>query len=107
MKKFLFILLVLILIGIALSSLGGVLSIAIGIVIAYYSFKRFIRTDSLFVKIVWVIIGLTGLSIAISGIPSVFGIAAAILLYYLYQDYQKRKHCVKHDKEFEENWKTL
>jgi len=107
MKKFLFMLLVLILIGVTLASLGGVITLAIGLVIGYYSFRRFIRTDSLFVKIVWVIIGLTGLSIAISGIPSVFGIAAAILLYYLYQDYQEKKHSVKNDKEFEENWKTL
>jgi lia operon protein LiaI len=100
-------LLVLILIGVTLSSLGGIVSLAIGLVIAYYSFKRFIRTDSLFVKIVWVIIGLSGLSIAISGIPSLFGIAAAILLYYLYQDYKERKQFSKTDKDFDENWKVL
>lgn len=108
MKKFLTFILVLILIGVALANLGGLITLALGLLITYYSFKKFIKTDSIFKKIIWSIIGLIGLSIAISGLPSLIGVAAAILLYYLYKDYQNQK---KHkDDEFhiyDENFKPL
>ncbi|UPM55797.1 flagellar basal body rod protein [Gottfriedia acidiceleris] len=91
MKKFLTFILVLILIGVALSNLGGLITLALGLVITYFSFKKFIKTDSILMKIIWTIIGLIGLSIAISGLPSLIGAAAAILLYYLYKDYKNQK----------------
>ncbi|MEH7350502.1 MULTISPECIES: flagellar basal body rod protein, partial [Gottfriedia] len=91
MKKFLTFILVLILIGVALANLGGLITLALGLVITYFGFKKFMKTDSIFMKIIWTIIGLIGLSIAISGLPSLIGVAAAILLYYLYKDYKNQK----------------
>ncbi|KQL33944.1 hypothetical protein AN960_20090 [Bacillus sp. FJAT-25509] len=91
MKKFLTFILVLILIGVALANLGGLITLALGLVITYFGFKKFMKTDSIFMKIIWTIIGLIGLSIAISGLPSLIGVAAAILLYYLYKDYKNQQ----------------
>ncbi|WP_088068271.1 lmo0954 family membrane protein [Gottfriedia luciferensis] len=108
MKKFLTFILVLILIGVALANLGGLISLAIGLLITYYSFKKFVKTESIFKKIIWTIIGLVGLSIAISGLPSLIGVAAAILLYYLYKDYKNQKN-LKDDefKIYDENFNTI
>lgn len=108
MKKFLTFILVLILIGVALANLGGLISLAIGLLITYYSFKKFVKTESIFKKIIWTIIGLVGLSIAISGLPSLIGVAAAILLYYLYKDYKNQKN-LKDDefKIYDENFNPI
>lgn len=92
MKKFLAFILVLILISVALMSLGGMITLVIGLGITYYSFIRFMKTKSIFKKILWTILGLIGLSIGVGSIHSLVGVAAAILLYYLYKDYKKQKH---------------
>jgi len=108
MKKFLMFILVLILISVALANLGGLIALGLGLLITYYSFKKFMKTDSIFMKIVWAIIGLVGLSIAISGLPSLIGVAAAVLLYYLYKDYKNQKSFKEDDFNiYDENFKPL
>lgn len=108
MKKFLTFILVLILIGVALANLGGLITLGLGLLITYYCFKKFMKTDSIFKKIIWTIIGLIGLSIAISGLPSLIGVAAAILLYYLYKDYKNQKqHKEDEFKIYDENFNPI
>ncbi|MFB7140445.1 flagellar basal body rod protein [Gottfriedia sp. NPDC056225] len=108
MKKFLFFILVLILIGVALANLGGLIALALGLVITYFSFKKFMKTDSILMKIFWTIIGLIGLAIAINGLPSLIGVAAAILLYYLYKDYKNQKRLKEDEyKIYDENFNPI
>ena len=60
----------------------------------YWSYKSFVRAKSFFGKLAWGIVGLIGLSIALSHSPALIGIAALVVLYYGYREWKKGKNVV-------------
>jgi lia operon protein LiaI len=113
MKNFLLVAAAIALGFIAIASLGGIIGIAIGVGIAYYAVKSFIKSDSLLGKLGWGIAGLIGLSIALGNFPALIGIGAIALLYYGYKEWKKEKHdCHPSDTHdsfhnFEREWNEL
>ncbi|MEH6891748.1 flagellar basal body rod protein [Bacillus sp. JJ864] len=114
MKQFLAFMAAGILALIALGSLAGIVGLAIGAGIVYWSYKSFVRAQSFFGKLAWGIVGLIGLSIALSHSPALIGIAALVVLYYGYREWKKEKHVVDVDSDsskpysnFEDEWNRL
>ncbi|WP_369900432.1 flagellar basal body rod protein [Bacillus manliponensis] len=92
MKQFLAFVAAGILALIALGSLGGMIGFAIGAGITYWSYKSFVRAQSFFGKLAFGIVGLIGLSIALSHSPALIGVAAVGILYYGYREWKKEKN---------------
>ena len=113
MKKFLAFIAAGILALIALGSLAGIVGLAIGAGVMYWSYKSFVRAQSLFGKLAWGIAGLIGLSIAFSNFPALIGIAALVVLYYGYREWKKEKvvdsasEGFKPYSNFEDEWNKL
>ncbi|GGE77415.1 flagellar basal body rod protein [Priestia taiwanensis] len=114
MKNFLLVVAAIVLGFIAIASLGGIIGIAIGAAIAYYSVKSFSKATSLPGKLGWGIVGLIGLSIALGNFPAIIGIGAIALLYYGYKEWKKDKQDDYHSSNtqdsfhnFEREWNEL
>jgi len=89
MKKFIIFVAGLILVSIAITTIIPFITLAIGATITYHSFKSLMKSPSLLGVIWWGIVGLFGLSICMSSLPSLIGILAIILLYYGYKEMKK------------------
>jgi lia operon protein LiaI len=113
MKKFLTFLAAGVLVIIALASLGHLIGLAVGIALAYWSIKSFLKSNSLLGKFSWGIVGLIGLSIVFGNFPAIIGIVAIALLYYGYREWKKECHYNHADaeynsfKNFEEQWESI
>ncbi|MCU5278397.1 flagellar basal body rod protein [Bacillus cereus] len=115
MKQFLAFIAAGILALIALGSLAGIVGFAIGAGVVYWSYKSFVRAKSFLGKLAWGIVGLIGLSIALSHSPALIGIAALVVLYYGYREWKKEKDVVvesapessKPYSNFEDEWNKL
>ncbi|MFD1038802.1 flagellar basal body rod protein [Virgibacillus byunsanensis] len=89
MKKFMLFIGGLIALLILLANLGPMVLLGLSIWLLYVIFKQFIKSDSTGGKIGWVILGLLVLSIALSNIYAVLGVAAAYVLYLIYTNWKK------------------
>ncbi|GAB3057498.1 lmo0954 family membrane protein [Virgibacillus ainsalahensis] len=89
MKKFMLFVGGLIAFFILLANLGPMVLLALSVWLLYVVFKKFVKSDSITGKVGWVIIGLIVLSIALSNIYAVLGIAAAYALYLIYNSWKK------------------
>ncbi|HLR54601.1 MAG TPA: flagellar basal body rod protein [Pseudogracilibacillus sp.] len=63
--------------------LGPMILLGVSIWLVYLVFKQFIKAETTLAKVGWVVLGLFILSIGISNIYAVIGIAAVALLYYI------------------------
>lgn len=68
-------------------NLGPMVLLGVSVWLLYLVFKRFIKAHSTLSKIGWVIVGLIILSIGISNIYAVIGLAAAFVLYWIYKNW--------------------
>ncbi|WP_226036209.1 lmo0954 family membrane protein [Aquibacillus saliphilus] len=91
MKTFLLFLLALVAVIIMLANLGPMILLLISLIISYYAIKKFILTDSFVEKVLWGFVILIGLSISISNIPALIGVASFVVLYYTYKKWKKDK----------------
>ncbi|MBO9128332.1 flagellar basal body rod protein [Bacillus sp. 165] len=113
MKKFLTFLAAGVLVIIALASLGNLIALAIGVALAYWSIKSFLKSHSLLGKFSWGIVGLIGLSIVFGNFPAIIGIVAIALLYYGYRQWKNERGDKDADKayksfeNFEEQWDSI
>ena len=114
MKKFLLIIIAVILACIALSSIGHIMGLAISSLIVYYSLKQFFKSASTWQKIAWILIGMIGFSGLMANLPAIAGIAALYILYVGYKNWKKEKAEVEvnsndHDSfaNFERQWNEL
>lgn len=93
------------------ANLGPMVVLAFSLVILYFSFKGFMKTDSVFKKIAWSILGIIGLSASISNLPAILGLAAAYVLYQVWKNWKKEEGPVKESKDpftnFEKQWAQL
>ena len=95
-----------------LGNVGAVLGLAISLVIMYYAFKGFMKTDSTAKKVMWAVVGLIALAISASNVPAIFGIAAAYVLYLVYKNWNKKEVMVTKENNdpftnFEKQWAEL
>jgi lia operon protein LiaI len=94
---------------ILLHSIGPMVGLLVSLVLLYFIFRQFLKTDSIAWKIGLVVIGLIVLSSTIHHIPALIGVAAAYVLYLVYKEWNKNKQAPK-DKgkdpfvNFEKQW---
>ncbi|KAB2336042.1 flagellar basal body rod protein [Cytobacillus depressus] len=92
-----------------LSNLGPLLALGLSIVLLYFVFKQFLKTDSLLMKIGWGFIGFIALMASASNLPAIIGIVAAYVLYLVYKKWNQTKTEVKVEENdpftnFEKQW---
>ncbi|WP_404454109.1 flagellar basal body rod protein [Virgibacillus necropolis] len=115
MKKFMLFIGGMVALLILLSMLGPIILLGASIWLLYVIFKQFIKSDSTVGKIGWVIAGLVVISIGLSNIYAVIGVAAAFALYLIIKSWKSGKHdaheqvVVEDDpfKNFERQWAEL
>ncbi|WP_110928245.1 lmo0954 family membrane protein [Bacillus massiliglaciei] len=111
MKKFGLFMIGLIALIILIANAGPLISLAICLTILYYAFKQFMKSETTGGKIAWGIISLIVLSMAVSHAPAILGIAAALLLYYVYKKWNEEEKRVNQDEDpfvnFEKEWKEI
>ncbi len=109
MKKFLLFIGGLIAALILVANLGPIVLLGLSIWLLYVIVKQFLKSDSTVAKVIWIIIGLAVLSIGISNIYAILGIAAAYVLYLIVKNWNKEKaddNTMQKDPfvNFEEQW---
>ncbi|WP_174614212.1 flagellar basal body rod protein [Virgibacillus ihumii] len=89
MKKFMLFVGGLVAFFILLANLGPMILLGVSVWLLYVIFKKFVKSDSTAAKIGWVIAGLIVLSIGLSNIYAVIGVAAAYVLYLIYKNWKE------------------
>lgn len=89
MKKFMLFVGGLVAFFILLANLGPMILLGVSVWLLYVIFKKFVKSDSTAGKIGWVIAGLIVLSIGLSNIYAVIGVAAAYAMYLIYKSWKK------------------
>lgn len=74
---------------ILLFNLGPMILLGVSIWLLYLIFKQFMQATSTVAKVGWVLLGLVVLSIGISNVYAVIGIAAAFILYWIYKNWSE------------------
>lgn len=95
-----------------LANVGPLVGLAVSLVILYFVFKQFMKSESTAGKIVWGLIGLAALSVSLANVPSIIGIVAAYVLYLVYKNWnQSKKSKVEEEQDpfvnFEKQWAEL
>lgn len=95
-----------------IANLGSLLGLAISLVVLYFVFKQFLKTDSTMIKVVWAIIGLMILVASASNVPAILGIAAAYVLYLVYKKWNAEESPSSHHDDdpfanFEKQWAEI
>ncbi|MGM0847221.1 MAG: flagellar basal body rod protein [Bacillota bacterium] len=94
-----------------LANMGPMIGLAISLLILYYSFKQFMKTDSTLAKVIWAIVGLAALSASASNFPAIIGLAAIYLLYVVIKKWNEEKPEVIESDDpftnFEKEWANL
>lgn len=91
MKKFLLFIAGLVALTILLANLGPMILLGVSVWLLYVVFRQFMKSDSTAGKIGWVVLGLIILSVAVSNIYAVIGLAAAYGLYMIYKSWTSKK----------------
>lgn len=115
MKKFFIILVGAIAAIVALSMTGPLIGLAFSALLIYLGMHYYVKAKSIFMKVVWVVIGLIGVFSAISNVPALIGFAALILLYVLYKKWNNEEVSISNVKvkendpftNFENEWAKL
>lgn len=89
MKKFGLIILALIAVIILLANLGPLLLLGLGVFASYAAYVQFQKSFSTGGKVLWVLLGITGIALAVSNIYAILGAFAAWLLYWCWEKYKE------------------
>lgn len=112
MKKLGYLLLGGVAVIILLSNLAPMIALGISLLIMYYSYKGFIKTESTFNKVILAIIGVIALFASVSNLPAILGFVAVYFLYVIYKKWNKptvTKSTEDNDPftNFEKEWNEL
>jgi lia operon protein LiaI len=112
MKKFLLFLAGLVALIVLLANIGPMILLGVSVWLLYVVFKQFMKSDSTAGKIGWIVAGLIILSIAVSNIYAVIGVAAAYALYWIYKNWTSKKEEVYKKSDdpftnFERQWAEM
>ncbi len=94
------------------SNLMPMVSLAVSVVVLYFVFKEFLKTDSTAWKIILGIFGFFLLLTAVANIPAVLGLVAIYVLYLVYKKWKEMKATQVYEKDdpfqnFEKQWQEL
>ena len=96
---------------ILLHSIGPMVGLLVSLVLLYFIFKQFLKTDSIAWKVGLIIIGLIVLTSTLHHIPALIGVGAAYVLYLVYKEWNKSKFkkAPKNDPfvNFEKQWNEM
>jgi lia operon protein LiaI len=112
MKKFGYLLLGGVAVIVLLSNFAPMIAFGISLLIMYFAYKGFIRTNSTFNKVILATIGIIALFASASNLPAILGFVAVYVLYVVYKNWNKSKS-VKMKEEndpftnFEKEWNDL
>ncbi|PLT35961.1 flagellar basal body rod protein [Bacillus sp. V5-8f] len=95
-----------------LANVGPMAGLALSLVILYFVFKQFVKSDSTMGKILWGLVGLVAISASLANVPSLIGLAAAYVLYLIYKKWNETKKSSKEQEQdpfinFEKQWAEL
>lgn len=111
MKKFGLFIIGFIALMVLLANVGPLISLAVCLVILYFGFKQFMKSESTWAKIAWGTISIIVLITAVSHVPAILGLVAAYVLYVVYKKWQQNDEEVKEESDpftnFEKQWKDL
>lgn len=112
MKKFGYLLLGGVAVVVLLSNLAPMIALGISLLIMYYAYKGFIKTNSTFNKVILAIIGVIALFASASNLPAILGFIAVYILYVVYKKWNKpSKAKITEDADpftnFEKEWNEL
>src|SRR6476469_6317959 len=91
MKKFGLLLLGGIAAIVLLHNLGPMIGMVMSLAIFYFAFKGFIKTNSVWVKIGWGILGFIAIMSLAANVPALLGILAIYVLYVVYKKWNAPK----------------
>ncbi|OLS41844.1 flagellar basal body rod protein [Bacillus sp. MRMR6] len=97
---------------ILLSSIIPMVGLAISLLILYYIYKQFLKTNTTGGKIALVILGFFVLMASISNAPAIIGVVAAYVLYLVYKNWNSKKQGIAKKESdpfvnFEKQWMEL
>jgi lia operon protein LiaI len=111
MKKFGLLLLGGVAAVVLLTNVGHLVGLAISLVILYYAYKGFKKSESTFSKVVWATLGIIALMTAASNFPAILGGVAAYVLYVVYKKWKLTDQEVISEDDpftnFEKQWAEL
>lgn len=88
MKKFLLLLAGIIALIVAISLIGPITGILFSAVLVAAGMHFYLKSNSVFGKVMWIVVGIIGLLTAISNIPAMIGLAAIAVLYIVYKKWK-------------------
>jgi lia operon protein LiaI len=97
---------------ILLSTIGPLVGLLVGLVLLYFIYKQFLKTESTGWKIGLGIIGAIVIIASLHNIPAIIGVAAAYVLFLVYKNWNRNKQVIiKGDTDpfinFEKQWNEL
>lgn len=97
---------------ILLSTIGPMVALLVSLVLIYFIYKQFLKTESTGWKVCLGIIGGIVILASLHNIPAIIGLAAAYVLYLLYKKWNRTKQVtVKEETDpfinFEKQWNEL
>ncbi|WP_173918433.1 flagellar basal body rod protein [Halobacillus sp. Marseille-Q1614] len=113
MKKFLLFVAGLIALAVALTHLGPMILLGVSVWLLFIVYKKFTKSQSTAGKIGWVALGLIILSVAMSNIYAVIGLAAVYSIYWIIKNWTSQEKEASPSKtddpfvNFEKQWAEL
>jgi len=110
MKKFGLLLIGVIAGIILLNNLGPLVGLVIGLVVMYFSFRGYVKSNTTGRKVMWAIIGLIALAATVSNAPAILAVVAGYVIYLVYKKWNETdKHIKEQDPftHFEKEWAEL
>lgn len=112
MKKFGYLLLGGVAVVVLLSNLAPMIALGISLLIMYYAYKGFIKTNSTFNKVILAIIGVIALFASASNLPAILGFVAVYVLYIVFKKWKNPTAAKKMEDNdpftnFEKEWNDL
>jgi lia operon protein LiaI len=94
------------------STIGPMIGLAVSLLVLYFVFKKFLKTESTMKKFGWAAIGLVALIIVAHNVPAILGLVAAYVLYVVYKKWNHSKIVVEKESDdpfanFEKQWNEL
>ena len=96
---------------ILLSTIGPMIGFLVSLVLLYFIFKQFLKTDSTGGKIGLGIVGFFILMASIHNAPAIIGVVAAYVLYLVYKKWNDNKRVIAKETDpfvnFEKQWNDI
>lgn len=101
-----------VLVVIALSSIGPMIGLAVSVAVLYFSFKQYHKSPSSWGKVFWGVIGIIAIFTSLGNLPAIIGVVALYVLFVVYKKWKQQKVeniVVENDPftNFEKQWNEL